>query len=191
LLFRRSDDRGVVGFDAVVGNKPDRLVAVADSGFPAVYERVPWMETLRVQLIWLLGMMLAFFYAAIWRPLAAVVHRTRVVGWDPLRWSTWLAGIASALSLLVIVGFPLAFLGRVEGGVPEFLYGVPVLATGLLFIPPITTMVSVAATAAVVGIWLDGRTGMAARLAHAVVAIALLSFVVFAWLWRLIPTLKS
>jgi CubicO group peptidase (beta-lactamase class C family) len=40
LLFRRGDDRGVVAFDALVGSRPDRLVMVTDSGFPAVYERI-------------------------------------------------------------------------------------------------------------------------------------------------------
>jgi hypothetical protein len=114
-----------------------------------------------------------------------------MTGWDSLRWFTWLAGVASALNLLFTVGFPLTFLGRVEGGVPEFLYGVPVLAARLLLIPPVTAMVSGAATIAVVGIWLDGRTAMTARLAHAVVAIALLSFVAFARYWHLMPTLRS
>ena len=97
------------------------------------------------------------------------------------------AQVKSALNLLFIVGFPLTFLGRIEGGVPEFLYGVPMSAARLLRIPPVTAMVSIAATIAVVGIWLDGRTGMTARLAHAVVAIGLLSFVAFAWYWRLMP----
>jgi hypothetical protein len=45
--------------------------------------------------------------------------------------------------------------------------------------------VSVATVTAVVGIWLDGRVPMATRLAHSLVAIALLSFVVFAWYWNL------
>jgi hypothetical protein len=190
-LFRRADDHGVVTFDAVVANRAGRLVAVTDSGFPAVYERIPLNATLRVQLTWLLGMALAFLYAAVWRPLTVVVRRTRVIGWNSTRWSTWLAGIASALNLLFIVGFPLTFLGRIEGGVPEFLYGVPVLTASLLLIPPVTAMLGVAVALAVVGIWLDGRTSMTARLAHSLVTIALLSFVLFAWHWHLMPTLEN
>jgi hypothetical protein len=91
------------------------------------------------------------------------------------------------LNLLFIVGFPLTFLGRVEGGVPEFLYGVPVLAARLLLVTPVTAMLGVAAAIAVVGIWRDGRTSMAVRCAHSLVAIALLSFAVFAWYWHLMP----
>jgi len=191
LLFRRGDDRGVVGFDAVVGNRPDRLVAITGSGFPAVHERAPLIATLRVQIAWLLGMVLPFLYAAVWRPIAVLVHRTRVVGWDSRRWSAWLAGIASALNLVVLVGFPLAFFGRMEGGVPEFVYGVPVAAARLLLIPPVTAMVSVAAAIAVVGVWRDRRTSMTTRFAHSLVAVALLSFVVFALYWHLMPTVES
>jgi hypothetical protein len=146
---------------------------------------------LRAQLAWLLGMALVFLYAAVWPLIAAVVRRTRVIGWDSRRWSVVLAGIASALNLLFIVGFPLTFLGRIEGGVPEFLYGVPILTAGLLLVPPVTAMVSVAAALAVVGIWLDGRTSITTRLAHSLVIIALLSFVAFAWYWRLMPTTAS
>jgi CubicO group peptidase (beta-lactamase class C family) len=190
-LFRRADDHGVVTFDAVFANRAGRLVAVTDSGFPAVYERIPLIATLRAQLAWLLGMALVFLYAAVWRPIAALVHRKRVTGWDSRRWSTWLAGVASALNLLFIFGFPLTFLGRIEGGVPEFLYGVPVRAVRLLLITPVTAMLGVAAAIAVVGIWQDGRTSMTARLAHSLVAIALLSFVAFAWYWHLMPTKES
>jgi hypothetical protein len=190
-LFRRADDRGVVAFDGLVGNRANRLVTITDSGFPAVYERIPLFATLRVQLAWLLGMALPFLYAGAWRPIGAVVRTTRVVASAPRRWSTWLTGVASALNLLFIVGFPLTFLGRIEGGVPEFLYGVPVLTTGLLLIPPITGILGVAAAMAVVGMWLDGRTPIPARLPHSLVAVALLSFVVFAWYWNLMPTLAS
>jgi hypothetical protein len=39
--------------------------------------------------------------------------------------------------------------------------------------------------------WLDGRTSMTARLAHSLVIIALLGFVLFAWYWHLMPTAVS
>ena len=109
-------------------------MAITGSGFPACHDRAPVIATLRAQIAWLLGMALVFLYAAVWRPIAAIVHRRRVVGGDSRRWSSWLAGIASALNLVVLVGFPLAFFGRMEGGVPEFLYGVPVPAARPLLI---------------------------------------------------------
>jgi hypothetical protein len=44
----------------------------------------------------------------------------------------------------------------------------------------------VAAVIAAGASWRDRRASVATRLVHALVAIALLSFVVFAWYWRLI-----
>jgi CubicO group peptidase (beta-lactamase class C family) len=190
-LFRRADHRGVVAFDAVVEGRADRLVAIADSGYPGVYERIPLIMTLRAQLAWVVGMALVFLYAAVWRPLAGVVRRTRRSGVDSRRPSIWLGGIASALNLLCLVGFPLAFLGRMEGGIPEFLYGLPVLAAALLLIPPVTAVMGVAAAISIIRIWRDERTSITARLAHSVVAVALVAFSVFAWYWRLMPTLAS
>jgi Beta-lactamase len=57
----------------------------------------------------------------------------------------------------------------------------------LLWIPVITAFMGVAVSVAVVARWRDRRTS-AAVLGDAVVAIALLSFVVFAWYWNLVPT---
>ncbi|MGH9384781.1 MAG: hypothetical protein ACRD2N_10895 [Vicinamibacterales bacterium] len=93
-------------------------------------------------------------------------------------------GVASALNVLFLVGFPVSFLGRMEGGVPEFLYGVPAMSAALLSIPPVTALLSVGALIAVVGMWRDRRTSRGARLGHTLVACALLSFVLFAWFWR-------
>jgi CubicO group peptidase (beta-lactamase class C family) len=191
MLFQRTDARGVIAFDAVADNRARRLVAITDSGFPAVYERIPLIATLRAQLTWLLGMILVFVYAAIWRPVAAVVRRTHGAGWNAARWTTWLAGVAAGLNLVFIVGFPLTFLGRLEGGVPEFLYGVPTLAAGLLLIPPITGMLSMGAVIAVAALWRDGRASLTARFTHSLVALALLSFIVFAWYWRLMSALEG
>jgi hypothetical protein len=82
-------------------------------------------------------MALIFLYAVAWRPLVAMLRRRmRVTSWDARRVSTWLGGIASALNLVFLVGFPLAFLERTEGGFPDFVYGVPVVASRLLLIPP-------------------------------------------------------
>lgn len=186
LLFRRADGRGLVAFEAE-GTRPDRLTLLMDSGFPAVYDRVPFAATLRGQLWSLTGLALIFLYAALLRPILAGVRRRRAGKWDSIRWSRWLAGAAGSLNLLFLVAFPLAFIGRMEGGVPEFLYGVPVLAGALLLIPPLTSVLAVAASIVLVGIWRDGRTPLAARLEHSLVTAALVAFVAFAWYWRVLP----
>jgi hypothetical protein len=119
--------------------------------------------------------------------LATVLRRrTRVRKRDAGRWSTWLAGIASALNLVFLIGFPLAFLGRLEGGFPDFIYGVPVGARLLLLIPLITAFMGIAVSIGIVARWGNWRAS-AAPLGDAGVAIALLSFTAFAWYWNLLP----
>jgi CubicO group peptidase (beta-lactamase class C family) len=189
-LFRRADGRGLVSFDAA-SSGPPLILLITDSGFPAVYERIPLRATLRAHVVWLLGMVLVFLYAAAWRPLAAIFRRKRISERDTTRWSIWLSGMASALNLLFIVGFPLAFFGRIEGGVPHFLYGIPGVAAWLLFIPPLSAMLTIAGVVAVVGVWRDARAPAKARLQHSVVAFALVAFLVFAWYWRLMPTAQG
>jgi CubicO group peptidase (beta-lactamase class C family) len=186
LVFRRGDARGVVAFEPANETSTQRLLMIADSGFPAVYERVPFIASLRVQVSWLSVIALVFLYAAAWRPLRGLWRARRVKGWDGARWWTWLGGIASALNLVFLVGFPLAFLGRIEGGFPDFVYGVPAGARLLLLIPPVTAFIGVAVSIAVLAAWRKAETS-AAVLGDSVVAIALLSFVVFAWYWNLVP----
>jgi hypothetical protein len=81
----------------------------------------------------------------------------------------------------------LTFLGRIEVGVPEFLYGVPVVTTALLFITPATTLMAIATAIFAARGWFDGRAHKTARMSDAAVAVALLSFSLLAWYWRLIP----
>jgi hypothetical protein len=186
VRFRRADGRGVVAFDGIDANRPARLVALTDSGFPAVYERMPLLRTVRAQVVWASAMVLAFLYASVWRPLAAAVRGRRAAGWDSVRWSVWLAGVASALNLVFLAGFPLAFVGRIEGGVPAFLYGVPPLAAGLLFIPRLTAWLAVATLIALTGVWRSARVSPASRTAHTLVACALVAFIAFMRYWRTI-----
>ena len=160
---------------------------VADSGFPAVYERIPVHATLRAQVVWVLGMAFVFLYAVAWRPLVTALGRRHATGCESTRWSEWLAGIASAMNLLFLVVFPFAFFGRMEGGVPAFLYGVPVAAACLLFIPLVSAMLALAAVVTVVWMWRDAQASAKARIQHSIVVLALLAFVVFAWYWRLTP----
>ena len=183
-VFRRADARGVVAFEPANPSGPGWLMVVADSGFPAVYERIALSAAFRVQVGWLSAMAIVFLYATC-RPLVGVSRRGPKTS-NAHRSSIWLGGIASALNLTFMVGFPLAFLGRVEGGFPEFVYGVPPLATILLLVPPTTTLMGIAASIGAVRLWRHGRASTAARLGHSLVAVALLSFGVFAWYWNVL-----
>jgi CubicO group peptidase (beta-lactamase class C family) len=197
MLFRRSDGGGLVAFDAVEANRPLRLIL--DGGGVRTFDRVSGFATVRVQVAWLLSMALAFAYAGLGRPVVAVVRSMRhrdahpsprgasfgFNGWDPIRWSIWLAGVASGLNIVFLVAFPVVFFGDMAGGVPAFVYGVPNVARVLLLIPPATSVLAVATLVAAFYMWQDGRPRLLVRLGHTLVAVALLSFVVFTLYWHL------
>lgn len=184
-VYRRSDGHGTVAFEAGSPDTTPRLVMITDSGFPAVYERVPLVATQRVQLAWLLAMVAVFLHAALWRPLASSWRRA-ATGAPRTRWTRWPGPAASALNLVFLVGFPIAFLGRNEGGLPEFAYGVPAAARALLIVPPVTAILAAAASIALVA---DAGSGPMLRLRPTdfLIAVALLSFTAFAWYWNLLP----
>jgi hypothetical protein len=200
LLFRRDDGRGVVAFYTVEAGKARRVILVTESGFPAVYDRIPALATLRVQVSWLLAMTAMFVYAGVWRPLAAVARRRANVSRMDSTWAAvwrgprrgsraegpWrgLEGVASALNLIFLVAFPLAFLGRIEGGIPAFVYGVPKLATVLLLIPPTTALMGIATALLAVRIWCNRQSSYRVRLEHTLISTALVSFAGFACYWH-------
>jgi hypothetical protein len=167
-LFRMNNGKGQVAFDLLPSGAPQRLVI--DAGFPAVYDRIRVFETLPFHAVWLLGMAAIFVYAC----------------WDGLRRSRWLTGVASALNLVFIVGFPLAFIGRISGGAPAFFYGVPVLARALLILPLVTTGMTVAAALVLIRAWRDDRSQMPDRVKQTIVVMALVGFVAFAGYWRVL-----
>ena len=123
----------------------ERAGIVLDSGFPAVYERIPLLLTLRAQFAALGLMAIVFVYAGIVRPLARRPHRVTARNRFSLSFDL-VATLAGVLNLIFLVAFPFAYFGRMEGGVPEFLYGVPRVATALLFIPLITAALAIVAS---------------------------------------------
>ena len=184
LLFRRDDDRGHVAFSALNGRTPQRLIV--DAGFPMVYERISPFATLRVQATWVLAMALVFIYAAVWRPASRVVRRVSAESAAAVRWSLWLAGVASGLNLIFLAAFPIAFFGDMEGGMPEFVYGVAPAAGALLNVPTATSVLALAAAIVLMAVWRNPSCRLRTRLEHTAVATTLLSFVAFARYWRFI-----
>ena len=185
-VFRRADGRGLGAFHGS-DSKAQTLTMITDSGFPAVYERISLIATLRAQIEWIGVTAMAFLYAAVWRPLASLLHRNRATLRKADRRFRWLSGTASTLNLVFMVGFPLAFFGHVEGGLPEFVYGVPLPAKGLLFIPPVSALLSIASAAVLVDLCRDRQLSRVGQMAQGLVVLSLLGFVLFVWFWRLTP----
>jgi CubicO group peptidase (beta-lactamase class C family) len=184
-LFRRVDGRGLVAFGET-DHAGRWLTMIADSGFPAVYERIPLVATLRLQVAWIGAMAVAFLYAAVWGPIVTAIRRSRVPGGEPHRRFRWLSRSASALNLVFLIGFPWFFLGRIEGGVPDFVYGVPMTANSLFIVPPVSALLAVGAAVALVPLWRDRRLARGTLVTHTLVVVALLAFVAFARFWRLL-----
>ena len=167
-LFRTGDGKGQVAFDLAPDGSPRWLVF--DNSFPAVYDRARWFETIPFQAGWLACMAAMFIYAC----------------WDALWRSRWLTGAAALLNLLFVVGFPLAFIGRVAGGMPAFVYGVPPLARLLLLIPPVTTLLTLAAAVVLIRGSRSARAPVSELVRHWLVMTALMSFVAFAAWWHVL-----
>jgi CubicO group peptidase (beta-lactamase class C family) len=190
LRFRRTDGRGIIDFQLPSESGPQRLLMTIDSGFPAAYERVSLAASLPVQVGWLVSMVLVFLYAAVWRSIASLRRKQLLTSGETRGPSRWLGSTASALNLVFLVGFPIAFLGRIEGGLPDFVYGVPLAARALLLVPVVTGIIAVATLISVVVDFRNPRTSPR-RLVDCLVVAALLSFVAFAWYWNLLPSMQE
>jgi CubicO group peptidase (beta-lactamase class C family) len=180
-LFRRGDGRGSVAFADVRDGHPQQLVL--DDGFPGVYERVPWFQTQRVQTTWLAATSLVLAYAVL-RRLAARLAGKRLTRPRHADEPTSLDVAAGALNLLLVVLLPVAWLGRFEGGMPQFVFGTPLAAQALLCIPPVTAALALASVVATARRW-RRRDGQPLPLRRAVVTIALCSFAAMAGYWGL------
>jgi CubicO group peptidase (beta-lactamase class C family) len=167
-LFRTNDGKGQVAFVLEPGGSPRWMVF--NAGFSAVYERVPFLETMALQAAWLATMAVIFLYAV----------------WDAFRRSRWVTGAPALLNLVFMVGFPLAFVGDVAGGMPAFVYGVPATARALLLLPPLSAALTLFAAIALIRSSRRARPSRAELIRRAVILTALVSFVLFAAGWRVL-----
>jgi hypothetical protein len=87
---------------------------------------------------------------------------------------------------IFMVGFPLAFVGRVAGGMPAFVYGVPAPARVLLLIPPVTALLTLAAAVVAIRGSRRARAPLAELVGDWLVVIALMSFIAFAGWWHVL-----
>jgi CubicO group peptidase (beta-lactamase class C family) len=195
MLFLRDDGDGYVTFEALVGAKPQRLVTGAY--FPIVLERIRWWESRPVQLAALATMALLFAATALRWPYAVVIRalrrRFRPSGTPApgeagrLAERTWrTVTVAAVLNLIVMIGFPIAFAGRMTGGMPHFVYGMPPLASALLVLPWIASGLTLVAVPLLVLLWRRRHVPLPERMHLAATLLALLLFIPFAVYWRLL-----
>ncbi len=151
------------------------------------YERVPWFESARVQLVALGAFAGVFLLAALGWPLGAWLGLRRARPVDPRvrrarRWA-WSASVGNLL-LLVGAGLALRNAGGANGG--EFAYGVPLGVRILLLLPFATAALALASMVASVRVWRASIGSRASRWQLGLVTLACGLFVPWLGLWNLL-----
>ena len=180
-LFRRADGRGLVAFGDLRDGRAHQLVL--GDGFPGVYERVSPLATLRVQAWWLAATCAVMLYVGL-GPLVSRLAR-RSPSASSTDGPTRLDRTAAVLNLLLVVLLPLTWFGRLEGGLPEFVFGLPPTAHTLLYVSPLTAVLAAVSAARTGRAWL--ATPRRPPLRRLVTSAALVSFSLFAAYWNVMP----
>ena len=151
------------------------------------YERVPWIEALRVQLVALATLGGVFLLAALGWPLAALVARLRARPLDPAvrearRWAWW----ASVLDLAFLGGAVLIVREAIRSNGAELVYGVPLSNRLLLTLPLAAAVLTAFSAVATVRVWRRSIGSRLARWQLTVVTLACLAFLALLQLWNLL-----
>ena len=175
-------------------DKTDELAAFGrgkDGGITHLYlqnfafERIAWYETRTVQL-GLLGFAVAMFLSAglAW-PLGYLIRRRRTgagAPGRPARWARALAGAASALNMVFVVGL----IVNQEKFNLEIGYGVPPVIFALLWAPLAATALAVPCLLLTIVLWKERVWSAVARVHYSLVALAILEFALFLHYWNLL-----
>lgn len=183
-LFRRVEDNALTGF----GEDTEGRIAFAfNPMYPKIgtYERVPWYETIWVQL-GLVGFCTVFFLSAcvVWliRPLIQQIRGKRFKR-HHFNWALNLAGIVGLLNLIFLIGLPL-YLWLI--GVWKLVYGVPTVAIALLCLPLIAAILTLALPVIAVIAWNRGYWSLTERSHYSFATLAAIIFIPFLLYWNLL-----
>ena len=149
------------------------------------YERVPWVDTVTVNLAVLLVIVLTGASAVLGLPLAAVLRRLRRRPTAaPRRWrlARRLAALAAGAGLLFLVLLVLILFGDTSA----FLVAVPTSFRLLMVLPLLSAGLAAASCVVSVTAWRAGTIAMAARVHQGVVLAGLFALVWFGWRWNLL-----
>ena len=183
LLFQRVDDDALAAF----GEDENGAIAFAFNPIWSVigaYERVPWYETAWVQL-GIAGFCAVFFLIAffVW-PIRPLIGKLRGKRFQVESSQAWiLAGLVGTLNLVFLICFPLSLWLY---GVWKIAYGVPTFAIAFLFIPLLTTALTVALPIFAVLSWKKGYWSFPARSLYSLITLAALAFIPELAYWNLL-----
>jgi CubicO group peptidase (beta-lactamase class C family) len=163
----------------------------AKIGEEGVLERVAWYESLTIQALLLVLLVVMFATALVARLVGALgkiwlARRGRQPVRSPGSWvlrpASWLSAALSGLGLLFLAGLALAVSHSLNVRAPE----VPPYMLGLLVIPLIAVLLAPGLLALTVLAWKHRYGSTLSRMHHTLVTLAGLAFVWFAWYWNLL-----
>ncbi|NJN59605.1 MAG: beta-lactamase family protein [Leptolyngbyaceae cyanobacterium SL_5_9] len=181
-LFRRVDSNAFTSF----GEDPEGHIAFAFNPiYPKIgtYERIPWYETIWVQL-GIAGFCTVFFLSSsvVWLIRPLIQHRGKRHE-KRLNWALNLAGMIGLLNLIFLIGLPLSLWLT---GVWKVVYGVPAVAIAFLCLPLIATVMTFTLPVANVIVWNKGYWSLMERSHFSLVTLAAIAFIPFLLYWNLL-----
>jgi CubicO group peptidase (beta-lactamase class C family) len=181
LLYREVDGEDLMAF---LPNERGQIIYAAIG--TRAYEKIPWYETILVNLA-LLGSCIALFLSALigW-PILLVVQRRKKGRQNAMPGAPcvarWVAALGSGLSVAFIVVVAIALMGDTF----EFIYGVPLGFRVLMLVPFVVAALTAAATVLAVLAWRDRYWSLWGRLHYTLVALALIGCLWFMNTWNLL-----
>jgi len=185
LLFQRVDDEAFTAFGE---DSSGQIRFAFNPLWPIIgaYERVPWYETIWVQL-GIAGFCAVVFLSAfiIW-PIRPLIRRFRGRRFQVNRrlGQAWLlAGLIGTLNLVFLIGFPLSLWLY---GVWRLVYGVPAFVVALLCLPLVASVLTLGLPVFTALAWKNNYWKFMGRLHYSLITLAALAFIPFLVYWNLL-----
>lgn len=184
-VFQRATDDAFVVFSEDSGSKAE---FVYNPIYPKIgaYRRVPWYETVWVQMGVLIFCVLVFLSASFVYPILPLFRRLRGHSFKVQRslyWAWIIAGLVGTLNLVFLIGLPLSLWLM---GVWKLAYGVPAFAIAFFCLPIITTALTLGLLAFTVLSWQKSYWSLGQRSHYALITFASLVFTPFLLDWNLL-----
>lgn len=189
LVFREVDGHGTLVF------REDGQGRITHFFFDVpqtwAYVRLAWYETPAFHAGLLATSAVLFLSAIMVWPVGAFINARKGKAGSPglSRLARWLAGGAGALSVLYLIGYPLALSVIARSNLLELVYGDPPLLRAMQVLPLLIIALAAAALAFTVVVWRRRYWGVAGRVHYTLVAAAGLAFVWFLYYWNLLEEL--
>ena len=150
------------------------------------YEKVPWHDDLSINLSLLGGCTLLFLSTLIW-PVGLIINRCPSKPKEPKKLAIaarWLAGGASVINLLFLMGLLSLFLAKPADA--EFLYSLSTFLLVLLATSMIAAILAIGSAVFAAMAWKGSYWSLPGRIHYTLVALSLLAFVWWLNNWNML-----